>query len=252
MEVFNTIQGARSHFRALEGGVSVGFIPTMGALHAGHLSLVRRAADENSMVAVSIFINPTQFNDADDLKHYPRKLDTDISLLKTLKTDVLLAPDVNDMYPDEYRYRVSESRESRILEGLFRPGHFEGVLTVVLKLLNIVRPTRAYFGEKDWQQLKLIQGMAKALFLDTEIIACPTIREKDGLAISSRNKLLDRNERGRAAEFHHILSEKTAPEAKSAALAGAGFKVDYVEERQGRVLGAVRLGKVRLIDNERI
>lgn len=251
MEVFRTIQGARGYFREL-GSLSIGFIPTMGALHAGHLSLVRRAAVENDIVAVSIFVNPLQFNDGGDLKHYPRNLEADITLLKSLEIDVLLAPEVDEMYPDEYRYQVSEGRESKVLEGLYRPRHFEGVLTVVLKLLNIVRPARAYFGEKDWQQLKLIQGMAEALFLDTEIIACSTIREKDGLAMSSRNTLLGKDERKLAAKFHQILSEKTVPEAKRAALAKAGFKVDYIEERQGRILGAVRLGEVRLIDNEQV
>lgn len=251
MEVFRTVQSACDYFKGL-GSLSVGFIPTMGALHDGHLSLVRRAAVENDIAAVSIFVNPPQFNDGSDLEQYPRKLKADISLLESLETDALLAPEADDMYPDEYRYQVSESRESRVLEGLYRPSHFEGVLTVVLKLLNIVRPARAYFGEKDWQQLRLIQGMAEALFLDTEIIACPTIREKDGLAMSSRNILLGGNERKRAAKFHQILSEKIAPEEKRAALAKAGFKVDYVELRQGRILGAVRLGGVRLIDNEQV
>lgn len=251
MEIFNNIQSARKHFRTLDG-VSVGFIPTMGALHAGHLSLVRRAAAENDIVAASIFINPAQFNDANDFENYPRKFDTDISLLEAFEVDVLLTPEVEDMFPDKYNYQVSENKESKILEGLYRPRHFDGVLTVVLKLLNIVHPGRAYFGEKDWQQLKLIQGMAKALFLDTEIIACPTIREKDGLAMSSRNILLDKDELKRAAKFHQILSEKTTPEAKTTTLEKAGFKVDYIEEREGRILGAVRLGKVRLIDNEQI
>lgn len=249
MKIFRTIQSARDYFRT---DASVGLIPTMGTLHAGHLSLVRRAAVENDIVTVSIFINPPQFDDTGDFKRYPRKLYADISLLKSLETDVLLAPEVDDMYPDKYRYQVSENRESRILEGLYRSRHFEGVLTVVLKLLNIVHPTRAYFGEKDWQQLKLIQGMAKALFLDTKIIACPTIREEDGLAMSSRNILLNENERKLAARFYQILSKKTAPETKNAALTKAGFKVDYVEEWQGRVLGAVRIGKVRLIDNEQV
>lgn len=251
MEIFRTIQGVRSHFRGIKGS-SVGFIPTMGALHAGHSNLVRRAALENDIVAVSIFINPPQFNDKNDLKHYPEKLDADISLLEALEVDALLVPEADDMYPDKYRYRVSEEKESRVLEGLYRRGHFEGVLTVVLKLLNIIRPTKTYLGEKDWQQLRLIQGMVEAFFLDTEIVACPTIREKDGLAMSSRNILLGGNERRIAARFHQILSEKTTPEAKITSLAKAGFEIDYVEELQGRVLGAVRLGSVRLIDNERI
>jgi len=251
MEVFRTIGDARGHFRRLKG-LSVGLVPTMGALHAGHLSLVRRAVHENDIAAVSIFINPPQFNDEGDLKNYPQKIDADMSVLKALKTDVLLVPKVDDMYPDGYRYQVNEGRESRILEGLYRPRHFEGVLTVVLKLLNIVHPTRAYFGEKDWQQLRLIQGMAEALFLDAEIIACPTVREKDGLAMSSRNILLGKKERRHAARFHQILSEKTSSETKKASLARAGFDVDYVEEWKERVLGAVRLGRVRLIDNERI
>jgi len=251
MRIFRTVQCARDHFKMLEGP-SVGFIPTMGTLHAGHLSLIRRAVAENDIVAVSIFVNPPQFNDKDDLGNYPKKLDADIPLLESLGTDVLLAPEVSDIYPDKYRYRVSESEESKILEGLYRPGHFEGVLTVVLKLLNIISPARAYFGKKDWQQLRLIKGMVEAFFIDVEIIACPTIREENGLAMSSRNLLLDENGRKHAAKFHQILSEKTAPEVKRDALARAGFKVDYIEEHQGRVLGAVWLGEVRLIDNEQI
>jgi pantoate--beta-alanine ligase len=231
-----------------EDGLSVGFVPTMGALHEGHRSLLRRARDENDRVVMSVFVNPTQFDDPRDLAKYPRTIEADLALAGDL-VDHVLAPDPAEMYADAYRYRVSEGSLSLKLEGAQRPGHFDGVLTVVLKLLNLVRADRAYFGEKDRQQLELVKGMAKAFFLQTEIVACPTVREPDGLAMSSRNRRLSPSARGRAGEFPRIL--RSAPDARSAAgaLREAGFGVDYVEEEDGVRLGAVRLEDVRLIDN---
>ncbi|HYC71758.1 MAG TPA: pantoate--beta-alanine ligase [Opitutaceae bacterium] len=233
------------------GGASVGFVPTMGALHAGHRALLARARAENDRVVLSIFVNPTQFNDPKDLEKYPRTLEADLKLAAGL-VDHVLAPPPAQMYPDAYHYRVTESAFSRELEGEHRPGHFDGVLTVVLKLLNLVGPRRAYFGEKDWQQLRLVEGMARALFLPVEIVSCPTERAPDGLALSSRNARLSRAARQQAAQFPKIL--RTAPDAAAAAamLAGAGFGVDYVSERDGVRLGAVRLEGVRLIDNVRV
>lgn len=231
-------------------GRTVGFVPTMGALHAGHRALLERAHAENDRVVLSVFVNPTQFNDPADLAKYPRTLAEDVALADGLATDVL-APPPEEMYPDRYRYRVTELEASRELEGAHRPGHFDGVLTVVLKLLNLVQPTRAYFGEKDWQQLALVRGMVEALFLPCEIVACPTVREADGLAMSSRNRRLAPADRARAAAFPRLLRAAT-PEAAAQALRDAGFAVDYVAERDGVRLGAVHLGGVRLIDNVRL
>ena len=229
---------------------TVGFVPTMGALHAGHRALLERARAENERVVLSVFVNPTQFNDPADLAKYPRTLAEDVALADGLATDVF-APPPEEMYPDRYRYRVTELEASRELEGAHRPGHFDGVLTVVLKLLNLVQPTRAYFGEKDWQQLALVRGMVDSLFLPCAIVACPTVREADGLAMSSRNRRLAPADRARAAAFPRLLRAGT-PEAATQALRDAGFAVDYVAERDGVRLGAVHLGGVRLIDNVRL
>jgi pantoate--beta-alanine ligase len=231
--------------------LSVGFVPTMGALHAGHRSLLERARSENNRVVLSIFVNPAQFDDPADLKGYPRTLGPDLDLAWGL-ADHVLVPDQAEMYPDGYGYRVTEAPLSARLEGASRPGHFEGVLTVVLKLLNLVRPHRAYFGEKDWQQLELVSGMARALFLPVEIIPCPTVREPDGLALSSRNRRLSAPGRAMAAAFPRILRDSACPESAKKALGAAGFGVDYVEDRAGLRLGAVRLEDVRLIDNVRL
>ena len=221
----------------------------MGALHDGHLSLLERARRENDLVVASIFVNPAQFNDPQDLKRYPRPVAEDVRKLKAAGADYLLLPSAEDIYPDGYRYRVTETADSSGLCGAFRPGHFDGVLTVVLKLLNLVRPARAYFGEKDYQQYRLIEGMAEAFFLDTEMIPCPTLREADGLAMSSRNLLLEPEHRALAPELYKALRKGGAPAAVKRRLAALGFEPDYVEERWGRRFAAARLGKVRLIDN---
>ncbi len=231
------------------GGRSLGFVPTMGALHDGHLSLIARARRENDIVAASVFVNPAQFNDKKDLARYPRTLAADTKMLAAAGADFLLAPNAGDMYPDGYRYRVDEKEESRLLCGAYRPGHFEGVLTVVLKLLNLVKPDRAYFGEKDYQQYRLIKGMAEALFLDVEIVPCPIVREPDGLAMSSRNLLLNEEERAIAPALNMVLGSKASIPNMKKALAKLGFGPEYIEERWGRRLAAAKLGKVRLIDN---
>lgn len=230
----------------------IGFVPTMGALHSGHISLIETCINENDISVVSIFINPTQFNDPKDLQNYPRTFAADLKLLNELKVDFLFYPDYNEIYEDNFKYRVVESELSKILCGAFRPGHFEGVLTVVLKLLNIIQPDRAYFGEKDYQQYKLIDGMCRAFFLDVEIIPCPIVREDDGLAMSSRNLLLKSEERAHAVNFPKLLQSNKSPQQIKAELENLGFKVDYIEEIEGRRFGAVHLGKVRLIDNVKI
>lgn len=232
-------------------GQPVGFVPTMGALHAGHRALLARARADNERVVLSIFVNPTQFDAPADLEKYPRSLEADLRLAAGLVDDVLVPSAVN-LYPDNYIYRVSENQLSRELEGAHRPGHFDGVLTVVLKLLNIVQPQRAYFGEKDWQQLRLVEGMVRALFLPVAIVPCPTERDTDGLALSSRNRRLSPVARQRAAQFPALLQSADSAAAAARALADAGFAVDYVEDRAGVRLGAVRLEDVRLIDNVRL
>jgi pantoate--beta-alanine ligase len=248
--VLNTIEAwrtARAGHRA--AGRSVGFVPTMGALHEGHASLFRAARAENDVVLASVFVNPTQFDEAHDFERYPRTLPADLTLMQDAGVDVVFVPSVAEMYPGGTRYRVEETEFSRELCGAHRPGHFSGMLTVVLKLLQIADAERAYFGEKDWQQLALIRGMAQAFFLPTAIIGCPTIREADGLALSSRNTRLSPAERALAPRFHAALTAAPTPEAARATLTAAGFAVDYVEDQGGRRLGAVRLGSTRLIDN---
>lgn len=230
-------------------GASIGFVPTMGALHAGHLSLVQSSQRDNDCTVVSIFVNPTQFNQAADLEHYPRTTAADLALLQASDTDAVFMPDAASLYADAYTFRVSESAFSQRLCGAHRPGHFDGVLTVVMKLFNIIRPTRAYFGEKDYQQLQLVRGMVDAFFLPVTVVACPTVREADGLAMSSRNTRLDARQRAQApALFRALQSASSAAQAREA-LQQLGFDVDYVEDLDGRRFGAVRLGDVRLIDN---
>jgi pantoate--beta-alanine ligase len=221
----------------------------MGALHEGHFSLVRRSRAENDRTLVSIFVNPTQFDDPDDLAQYPRNLRTDLSTLQAEGTDFVLLPREADLYPDGYTYRITERALSTMLEGAHRPGHFDGVLTVVLKLLQIASADRAYFGEKDWQQLTLVRGMVDAFFLTTAIVGGATVREADGLALSSRNRRLLQTDRERASRFYRVLSSAPTADAATRDLRALGFAVEYVEDRDGRRLGAVRLGDVRLIDN---
>ena len=246
MKVFRELNEWRQHRQNSIRG-EVGFVPTMGALHAGHLSLVRRAQQENPVTAVSIFVNPTQFDNPDDLNSYPQNLDQDLEMLEGV--DYVLAPSPAQMYPGGYRYRVSESAVSQILCGAHRPGHFDGMLTVVLKLLQLVAPTRAYFGEKDFQQLQLIQGMVDDFFLPVQIVACPTLREQDDLAMSSRNTRLGPEARLQAREFPRQLRAGGDSAQVRQRLEQAGFQVDYVQDWRGRRLAAVHLGDVRLIDN---
>lgn len=230
-------------------GLTLGFVPTMGALHEGHRSLVRRSKAENDLTLVSIFVNKAQFNDPGDLARYPRPLEADLATLDADGVDYVYLPLDGDLYEDGYRYRVTETDLATVMEGAHRPGHFDGVLTVVLKLLQIASAERAYFGEKDWQQLMLVRGMVRAFFLPTTIVACVTVREPDGLALSSRNQHLLPEERAIAPRFYRALSSARSPEAAALELRESGFAVDYVEDRDERRLGAVRLGRVRLIDN---
>jgi pantoate--beta-alanine ligase len=249
-KLFTDLQAWREERRAqCRAGTSLGFVPTMGALHEGHLSLVQRSGSENDATLVSIFVNPTQFDDRVDYEKYPRSVDDDMRMLRAAEADYVLLPTQADLYPDAFRYRVSEVDRSRTLEGAHRPGHFDAVLTVVLKLLQLARAERAYFGEKDWQQLQLVRGMADAFFLSTVIVPVGTVREDDGLALSSRNRRLAATDRAKAPAFHRALLESASPDEATRVLRDGGFVVDYVEDVEGRRLGAVRLGGVRLIDN---
>lgn len=232
-------------------GRTVGFVPTMGALHAGHEALLARARAENERVVLSVFVNPTQFNDPADLARYPRTPDADAERARRY-ADAVLAPAPEELYPDRYRYRVTEIADSLRDEGAHRPGHFDGVLTVVLKLFNLVQPRRAYFGEKDWQQLQLVRGLVEALLLPVEIVACPTVRDADGLALSSRNARLSPAARVHAAKFPSALQRAPDAAAAAAELRRTGFEVDYVEDRDGVRLGAIRVEGVRLIDLARV
>jgi pantoate--beta-alanine ligase len=253
IEVITSIANARARFREIcDAGVALGLVPTMGALHAGHTSLIKRARADNDRVVMSLFVNPTQYDDPADLESYPRTFEADLEKAEAAGADIVLAPASADLYPDDYRFRVTESPLSQRLEGVHRSGHFDGVLTVVLKLLNIVRPHRVYFGEKDWQQLQLVREMVDALFVETEIVTCPTVRENDGLAMSSRNVLLPERHRRLAPQLHSVLAAGGPVEEMASTLEAAGFDVDYVERWNDRVLGAVQIGKVRLIDNVRI
>jgi pantoate--beta-alanine ligase len=228
---------------------SIGLVPTMGALHDGHLSLIERSRGDNDNTVATVFVNGPQFNDQGDLEAYPRDLAADAAAADQAGADVVLAPSHEAMYPDGYSFRVTETGLSEPMEGAHRPGHFDGMLTVVLKLVNLVVPDRAYFGEKDFQQLELVRGMARAFLLPVEIVACPTVRASDGLALSSRNALLGPVDRVKAADFPALLASGDDPETVTRSLEEAGFEVDYVEEHDGRRFGAVHIGGVRLIDN---
>lgn len=231
---------------------SIGFVPTMGALHQGHLSLVEASRNDNAVTVVSVFINPKQFDDKVDFEAYPDDHAQDLAQLEKAGVDAVLLPDEQQIYIDDYRFKVTESDFSQRLCGAHRPGHFDGVLTVVMRLLNLVRPDNAYFGEKDYQQLQLIRDMVAAFFMPVNIIACATVREADGLAMSSRNQHLDASRRAQAAALYATLKQsRTAVEARQV-LTGWGFDVDYVEDIADRRLAAARLGSTRLIDNVEI
>ncbi len=230
----------------------IGFVATMGNLHAGHLSLLERAKADNDICVLSIFVNPTQFNDKNDFTHYPRSLEADLALARSVQTDYVIMPTEQQLYPMGYRYRVSEHALSDLMEGAHRPGHFTGMLTVVLKLLQLIKPQRAYFGEKDYQQLQLIRRLVEDFFLDIDIIGLPTIRESSGLAMSSRNQRLSPSGRQLASEFYHALNSGLHPDAVKNQLKALGFQIDYIEDYENRRFGAVFLEGVRLIDNIKI
>ena len=278
MEVVDTIAGLRQRLDARRGaGDTVGFVPTMGYLHEGHVSLVERAVAECDTTVASIFVNPLQFAANEDLATYPRDLERDVALLDAAGCDVVFAPDVAEMYPRPMRTTVSVPSLSARLEGAARPTHFDGVATVVAKLFAIVGACRAYFGEKDFQQLAVVTAMAADLAFPVEVVGCPTVRAPDGLALSSRNTYLDATERQAATVLHRalrageaaVLGGATDATAVRAAMAAelateALAEVDYADvvdpvtlEPLGdlvagegiRLLVAARVGAPRLLDN---
>jgi pantoate--beta-alanine ligase len=273
MQIARTIPEMKTLRKSLTG--SVGFVPTMGYLHDGHLELVRRAKKDNRFAIVSIFVNPTQFAPNEDFKAYPRDLDHDLAMLETVKTDAVFIPSDKDMYPEGYNTWVDMEGITSELEGKSRPTHFRGVTTVCNKLFNLVEPDRAYFGQKDAQQALVIRKMVADLNMNLEIVVVPTVREKDGLAMSSRNSYLMPEERSQATVLHkslqlaagmHENGERDAAKIKNAMLrlisSIPAARIDYisiadintlreVDVISGKVLVslAVKLGKPRLIDN---
>ncbi len=274
MEVYRDLAGLRAALAAARaGGREVALVPTMGALHAGHVALVEAARRPGTLVVASIFVNPRQFGANEDLSRYPRKEISDIAMLTDAGCDVLWLPPVDQMYPAGFATNVSVTGVSEGWDGAARPGHFDGVATVVAKLFNQVRPTRAFFGEKDFQQLAVIRRMVADLDFDIEVTGVPTQREDDGLALSSRNVYLLPEERQKAVALPRALGVAArallagAEAAKALAdatamLSAAGFEVDYVAlvdaetlesdpapGRRRQLLAAARIGNTRLIDN---
>lgn len=273
--ILRTVDELRARVRGWKhAGETLGVVPTMGALHDGHLSLVRAAQRDCDRVIVTIFVNPKQFNNPDDLAKYPRTEMADAALLAPLGVDAVFAPGADQVYPEGFASSVRVTGISERLEGLHRPGHFDGVATVVAKLFGMTLADRAYFGEKDWQQLQVVRRMAADLNIPTEVVACPTIREADGLARSSRNMRLTAEARAVAAALPLEMSAAAqamragmpVPQALAAATAGlldAGFeRVDYMDlcdaetllwidrvDGPARLLAAAWVGGVRLIDN---
>ena len=206
MKVFNKIVDLQNQlFEDRKQGKEIGLVPTMGALHEGHASLVRRSVRENAVTVVSVFVNPTQFNDKNDLKNYPRTLDADCELLESCGADYVLAPSVEEMYPTPDTRQFEYPPVSTVMEGAHRPGHFNGVCQVVSRLFYIVKPQRAYFGEKDWQQIAVVKAMVRHLGINVQIVECDIVRDADGLARSSRNTLLSKEERAIAPTIYKAL-----------------------------------------------
>jgi len=276
MKVVTEIEAARTAVREVQrAGGTVGLVPTMGALHEGHLSLVRWARRSHSAVAVTIFVNPTQFGPHEDFGAYPRTLETDLAACEAEGVDVVFAPSTEMMYPDDEVTAVQVRKVTKNLCGPYRPGHFDGVATIVLKLFNILPADRAYFGEKDYQQLVVIRRMVRDLNVPIEIVGCPTIREPDGLAMSSRNAYLSPAERTQAVSLSRALFsavKRVEAGARNVTEITAGIRreildagraeIDYVDvvdaqtlelltsvERPARICLAVRIGRCRLIDN---
>lgn len=276
MKVINTVDELTAALAiAKENGCTIGLVPTMGALHSGHESLIKKCVQENGISVVSVFVNPTQFNNIDDLNSYPRDLEKDKQLLLANNVDLVFAPSVEEMYPKPDQRVFSYTPLDTVMEGVYRPGHFNGVCQVVSKLFNYVRPDKAYFGEKDFQQLAIIRRMASELFPTLEIVGCPIMRENGGLALSSRNQLLTPEQRSIALNISRILSEsaklidrysleEVALFVTDSISNTEGLEIEYFEIVDGHnlqrvnnwsdssyIVGCITVycGKVRLIDN---
>ena len=276
MKVIHTIKDLQAELSVLKAqGKKVGLVPTMGALHAGHASLVKRSVNENEVTVVSVFVNPTQFNDKNDLVKYPRTLDADCKLLEACGATYAFAPSVEEMYPEPDTRQFSYAPLDTVMEGAFRPGHFNGVCQIVSKLFEAVKPHRAYFGEKDFQQLAIIREMVRQMRFDLEIVGCPIVREEDGLALSSRNARLSAEERENALKISQTLFKsrtfaathtvgETLKFVEDAIAAVPGLRLEYFEIVDGNtlqkvdnwnqtsyVVGCITVfcGDVRLIDN---
>lgn len=278
MKIIEKIADLQQYLQPLkEDGKKVGFVPTMGALHRGHATLVERCVSENDVTVVSVFVNPTQFNNQDDLRLYPRTPEADFDLLRAIGVDFVFAPSVEEMYPQPDTRVFDFGKLDKVMEGQFRPGHFNGVAQVVSKLFYAVEPDRAYFGEKDFQQLAIVRQMVKQLQLSVEIVGVPIVREASGLAMSSRNERLTAEQRRNAAEIYRVLQESAAlfPENNPDKITdfvvdklnnASDLSVEYYEIVDGDTLqlvsdwtksesvvgcAAVFCGDVRLIDNIR-
>jgi pantoate--beta-alanine ligase len=248
MKSISDIQAWQQCRASLSPELALGFVPTMGNLHAGHESLLRRSVQENDVTVLSIYVNPTQFDQVDDFNGYPSTLHEDVERARACGVDYVLLPCYEQLYADDFRFRVTEERASKSLEGR-RDGHFNGVLTVVMKLLQIVSPQRAYFGEKDYQQYQLIRDMVSAFFMPIDVVPCATVREPAGLAMSSRNHRLTAKGRDMASLLYRELCAGRSAALVSAALESVGIQVDYVVDVDGRRFAAVIIEGVRLIDN---
>jgi pantoate--beta-alanine ligase len=248
MQVIKSLFELKKYRQNLTG--PVGFVATMGCLHDGHGALIQRSVAENDYTIVSIFVNPTQFNNSSDLNSYPITLDADIELASKHHADIIFIPDADDMYPHNYNFNVMTADPlSQLYEGEYRPGHFDGVLSVVLKLLNLTKPQNAYFGEKDIQQYVLIKRMVESFFIDTNIVMCSTVRETSGLALSSRNARLSDAQRQRADLFAKTFHSGVRMSEMKQQLTENNITVDYIERHDDRLLAAVNIDDIRLIDN---
>jgi pantoate--beta-alanine ligase len=250
MQIFNSLTAWIEFRKTLSPQISIGFVPTMGNLHSGHLSLISASIQQNDLCVCSLFINPTQFNNPEDFKKYPKTLEQDLKLLEKAGIHYCLVPKEEEIYADHYQYQIQETEFSNILEGKYRPGHFNGVLTVVLKLLNLVQPTNAYFGEKDYQQYLLVKNMVKAFFIPSNILVYPTIREPSGLAYSSRNNRLNLQEKVLAEKFAQLFLTISSLEELKKRLSDLKILVEYLIDYENRRYISVFIGSVRLIDNK--
>lgn len=249
MKILNSVEQLKKWQAENLKKSKIGFVPTMGSLHQGHLELVKASLADSDVTVTSIFLNPTQFNKIEDLEKYPIQIEADLEKLEALSIQAVFLPKAEEIYHDQYRFRISETEDSQVLCGKHRPGHFEGVLTVVLKLFHLVRPNIAFFGQKDFQQLHLIRQMVMSFFLPIEIKSIETVREPDGLAMSSRNLRLSPSARERAPKLYQALLQNKTLEELRKDLENDGFEIEYLEEHWGRRFIAANIEGIRLIDN---